>query len=143
MSSTSYTEFNADMFLCNNFESSGVYSKDGRILSTPTSLTNATFFNLTEIKKVLQNPRTSLKQHHIDSLEKIIDPTTAPSIPYDISAGLYYHLVYYKKTYADFLKTKNDDDWIYTFGQSVEYTSNTSLDETTNTIHLYTDSTYT
>jgi len=139
MSSTSYTEFNADMFLCNNFDnkSSSVYLKDNHILSTPTSLTNATFFNLTEIKK-----NTDLQPHHKESLKKIINPTN-PALTYDISSVVYDYLKNNKKSYHEFQSNSNGDaEWIYTFGQLVKYTSKKSFDESTNTINLDTDSTY-
>lgn len=129
MSSTSYTEFNADMFLCNNFDNKlGVYTKGSTVLSTPSNLHNATFYNLTDLKKALKTPRTSLEQHHIDSLEKIINPAR-PNIPYDISSGLYYHLENNKKSYDDFQKSYNpNDDWIYTFGQLVDSHIETTID---------------
>lgn len=130
MSSTSYTEFNADMFLCNNFDNkSGVYYKDSStVLSTPSNLHNATFYNLTDLKIALKNPSTLLKQHHIDSLETIINPNK-PEIPYDISSVLYSHLEKNKKSYDEFQKSYNpNDDWIYTFGQLVYSNIKTTTD---------------
>lgn len=123
---TSYTEFNKDMFLCNNFENtSAVYSKDNTILSTPSNLSEATFYNYT---KILGLPDNELAPHHKKSLEKIINPgNNAPKTPYDISYALYNYLNNNKKNYEDFQKTNNPNDtWIYTFGQLVDS-------------HIYTD----
>jgi len=126
MSSPSYTEFNKDMFLCNNFDNtSGVYYKGSTVLSKPTILTNATFYSLTDIRS-----STELKSHHKESLIRIINPNT-PAIPYDISSAVYNYLnnSQKKKSYANFLDTKSHE-WIYTFGQLVK-------NETTATASLY------
>ena len=123
---TTYTEFNKDMFLCNNFDNSSnnVYSKGNTILSTPNSLSKATFYNLTDIS----NNTRDLEKWHKTSLRKIIDPTSA-SQPYDISSALYAYLNTNKKTYAEFKNTFTDttDEWIYTFGQLVYSDINTNL----------------
>ena len=139
MSSTSYTEFNADMFLCNNFDNtSGVYYKGSTILSKPTILTNATFYSLTDIRST-----NTLESHHKESLIRIINPTTL-AIPYDISFAVYNYLndSQKKKSYNDFLNT-NNQEWIYTFGQLVKNETITSLNTSSNTINLNTNYTYT
>lgn len=139
MSSTSYTEFNADMFLCNNFDNnSGVYYKGSTVLSKPTILTKATFYSLTDIRNT-----NELESHHKESLIRIINPNK-PEIPYDISSAVYNYLnnSQKKKSYDDFLKTQNQE-WIYTFGQLVKYRTITSLNESSNTINLNTNYTYT
>jgi hypothetical protein len=126
---TSYTEFNKDMFLCNNFDNaSGVYSNGNTILSIPGNLLNATFYNYTEIKNAV-----SLATHHKDSLKNIIDPTN-PSNTYDISSALYDYLKKNKKTYADFKKSDLSDTWIYTFGQLVKSEIKTDFDISINNI---------
>ena len=127
MSSSSYTEFNADMFLCNNFNntSGGYYSKGNEILSISTNLKDATFYNYTEIQK-----SNVLDKTDQDNLKSIIGGDN--NTPYIISKKLYEYLRNNQKSYADFLNSdKPKDEWLYTFGQLVN-THITTRDSNTN-----------
>ena len=134
---TTYTEFNTNMFLCNNFDNSNnnVYSKGNTILSTPSSLSKATFYNLTEIKKL----NNGLTDNDKVLLDKFIDPepsrASSSSPPYDISYTLYNYLLQYRKTYNEYLLARppaNSHEWVYTFGQLVhsDISTNLSADNT-------------
>lgn len=114
MSSPSYTEFNKDMFLCNNFNntSGSYYSKGNEIISISNNLRNATFYNYTEIQK--SNILT------IDDNIKLLYIIEGQNKPYLISENLYKYLRDNKKNYTEFLQSdKPKDEWLYTFGQLV------------------------
>ena len=123
---TTYTEFNKDMFLCNNFDNSNndLYYKGSTstTLSTPNRLSKAIFYNLTKIK-------TDLKDNDKDRQKIIdcIDPDPRYSFPpYDISLTLYNYLKTNQKTYTEYQQDPNND-WVYTFGQLVHYDISATL----------------
>lgn len=119
---TTYTEFNSDMFLCNNLDTKDIYKKNGKVQYTPILLKDAIFFNITDMSDSI---KTKLNSYFNTS-----PPSENEKPPFYIDEDLYNFLLKHRYSYDYFIDNqKVNDKWIYSFGDVIKLDINTKKEE--------------
>lgn len=125
---TTYTEFNSDMFLCNNLDSLTVYTRNNTdIKYISKSLKDATFYYIGRISEPeLTELKTFLKSSSSDP-------------PFDITKTLFDILNDVKYDYNGFINANKTsmpiNKWMYTFGHLTSITANVNNNNNIGIIH--------
>jgi hypothetical protein len=115
-----YTEFNSDMFLCNNLDTMDIYKKNGEVQYTPRLLKDAIFFNITGMTDPIK-----------EKLKNYFNTYRKP--PFYIDEDLYTYLLEHRHSYDYFINNqKVNDKWIYSFGDVIKLDIETTLVKTDN-----------
>ena len=128
---TTYTEFNSDMFLCNNLDSLTVYTRNNTdIKYISKSLKDATFYYIGD---------GGISEPELTELKTFLKSKSSSEPPFDITQTLFTKLNNVKYDYNGFINANKTsmpiNKWMYTFGHLTSITANVNNNNNIGIIH--------